>query len=165
MPNTIIGTVLEIGNTEVVPTRSGNEFCKRQLVLDASTYDQFTGERRENLPSFNFLQKHVGDLDHLQVGERVIVSFAISGRRYEKDGVTRYFNDIVGFKVEPFTNGSQPYPSSVPYQQPAQTLNAAQSVSNAAQSVSNAAQTGSPQHPFPPQVNAYGEEAKHDLPF
>jgi len=105
MPNQITGTILEIGSPVNVPTKSGNPFTKRVLILDASTFDQFTGEKRENYPSFTFMQKRVEELNNFQVGQRVTVSFFISGRKWvdEKNGgEVKWFNDVVGYKIEPF---------------------------------------------------------------
>lgn len=155
MANTIIGTVLEIGRTVQVPTKSGKEFYKRELVLDASTFDTFTGEKRENYPSFNFLQRHVEDLSSLKVGERVEVSFFISGRRYEKDGEIKYFNDVVGFKVEPYTNGSNSNQSAAPYQPPTQPQT---NVNSGAYDGQQTQQAAPPQQPL---KDANGD----DLPF
>lgn len=156
MANTIIGTILQIGTVQDIPTKSGNQFRKRELVLDASSYDQYTGEKRENYPSFNFLQKHVDDLNNFKIGDRVIVSFFLSGRRWEKDGEVKYFNDVVGFKIEPFTanQGSQSSQIPAPSQSPTQAQATSQNVSNGGQQ----GITDTP--PFPP--NAEGDD---DMPF
>ena len=45
MANQISGKVLFIENTVTVPTKSGGTFTKRQIVLDASHYDQMTGQK------------------------------------------------------------------------------------------------------------------------
>ena len=163
MPNTIVGTILEIGATQQVPTKNGNAFQKRTLVLDASTYDQYTGDKRDNFPSFTFMQKHCADLDAYQAGQRVAVSFIVSGNRYEKDGQVRWFNNIVGYKIEPFAPNQYDYnqqaqqvphssQSPSPYQPPTQRAQASQNVSNASQTEEN---------PFPPASN----ESADDLHF
>lgn len=121
MPNTIRGKIFQIGDLQTIPTKSGNQFVKRELVLDASTFDTYTGEKRENYPSFNFLQRHVDDLNDFNVGDDVIVSFIISGRQYSKDGQTRYFNDVVGYKIEPVGNAA--ISQSPPTPQPVQASN------------------------------------------
>lgn len=155
MPNTIIGRILQIGAIQGFQSRSGNQFRKRELVLDSSTYDQYTGEKRENYPSFTLMQKHVDDVDAFKQGDLVIVSFFLSGRPWTKDGVTRYINDIVAYKVEPFApnNGSQSPQILSPSQPTAQTETASPQVSNGGQQGICAAP------PFPPQGNA------DDLPF
>ena len=89
MANQIIGRVFEIGQTTSIPTKSGNTFQKRQIVLDASHYDQYTGQKYENYPQFQFLQMNCAQLDNFKVGDIVVVSFALNGRSYEKDGVKK----------------------------------------------------------------------------
>lgn len=107
MANTIIGKILSIGMTSYIPTKSGNDLKKRQLVLDASRYDEYTGEKRDNFPSFTFMAKNCDKLDAFHVGELVEVSFIIQGRKYEKDGTTRFINDIVGYKIEAHSRNGQ----------------------------------------------------------
>lgn len=96
--NTITGKIVTIGKTVNVSKK--NEFLKRDLVLDCSRYDEFTGKKRENYVSMSFTQKRCEDLNGYQVGELVEVSFILNGRKYENDGQTRYITDIIGYKVE-----------------------------------------------------------------
>ena len=98
MANTITGRILKVGKT--VNVSKNNEFLKRELVLDCSRYDEYTGEKRENYVSFSFTQKRCAELDGLSEGELVEVSFILNGRKYEKDGQTRYITDVVGYKVD-----------------------------------------------------------------
>lgn len=98
MANTQIGKIVSIGQTQNVS--STREFLKRELVLDTSRFDEYTGEKRENYAKFQFMQRHCSDLDGFKVGEMVEVSFILTGRRYEKDGQTRYITDITGYKIE-----------------------------------------------------------------
>lgn len=133
MANTILGTVLEIGNTIEIPTKSGSKFYKRMLVVDASTYDTFTGEKRENYPSFQFLQRHTEDLNNVKVGDKVAVKFFVSGRKYEKDGETRFFNEVVGYAVEKQENTQNAPQSYSPEQSPIQGQQSANLSTSAAQ--------------------------------
>ena len=99
MANTQIGKILAIGKAVNVSKRDV-PFMKRELVLDASRYDEFTGEKRENYVTFQFTQKRCEELDRFNVGDLVEVSFILSGRSYDKEGQTKYITDIVGYKVE-----------------------------------------------------------------
>ena len=46
--NEITGRLVYIGQTEELPSRSGgNVFRKREFLLDATTYDLYTGERSQ----------------------------------------------------------------------------------------------------------------------
>lgn len=150
MANTIIGRVLAIGRTEEIPSRNGGQpFLKRTLMLDCSRYDQYTGQKFENYPQFEFASKNTSILDGFNEGDVVEVSFALQGRNYEKDGVTKNFTSIVGFKVEPY--------------------NTQQSQQNAPQEPQNAPQqVQAPAPPPPPAVDANGnptDVANDDLPF
>lgn len=117
MANTISGKILVIGQIENIPYQD-KVFSKRELVLDATRFDPMTGEPFENYPKVEFSGKHVNDLDAFQVGQLVTVSFVLSGRKSVKDGVTNYFTNVQGYKVEAFQNNHfQPQQS---YQRQAQ---------------------------------------------
>ncbi len=100
MAFTISGIIQQIGNTESIPYQD-KVFKKRELVLDCSYRNQFTGQiERPNYPKFEFTGIHVDDLNNFQLGEIVTVSFSLNGSRSEKDGQVRYFTNIQGFKIE-----------------------------------------------------------------
>lgn len=150
MANTIIGKVLVIGRTEEIPSKNGGQtFLKRTLVLDCSRYDQYTGQKFENYPQFEFVSKNTSILDNINEGDVVEVSFALQGRSYEKDGVQKYFTSIVGYKVEPY--------------------NTQQSQQNAPQAPQNAPQAEQSNRSFTtPAVDANGnpmETTEDGLPF
>ena len=101
MANQISGKVLIIDDVITIPTRSGNTFTKRQIVLDASHYDPMTGQKYENYPAFDFVGNIVNELDNFKVGDLVTISFALNGRPFDKDGKTTYFTSVNGYKIEP----------------------------------------------------------------
>ena len=98
MANTVVGRILKIGSTTNVSKQK--EFLKRELVLDCSRYDEFSGEKRENYVALTFTQKRCEELNGFQAGELVEVSFILNGRKYDKDGQTRFITDIMGYKIE-----------------------------------------------------------------
>jgi|WetSurMetagenome_2_1015567.scaffolds.fasta_scaffold94320_2 single-strand DNA-binding protein len=104
MSNQIIGKIIKIGKTqEIASQKTGNVFYKRDLVLDATKHDLYTGERGfENFPSFEFTGQHCDELDNFQVGQIVIVSFDIQGNKYidKQTNQERYFNSVRGYKIE-----------------------------------------------------------------
>ncbi len=62
----ISGIIQHIGNTESIPYQ-GKVFKKRELVLDCSYRNQFTGQiERTNYPKFEFTGNHVDE--HLHKG-------------------------------------------------------------------------------------------------
>lgn len=157
MANTISGKVLLIENAVEIPTKSGNVFTKRQIVLDSSRYDQMTGEKYENYPAVNFVGKRVSELDAFKVGDLVTISFALSGRSYEKDGKVNYITDIIGFKIEPFQRQNNGYNQL----NRAQPNNPTPTAAQITQTVQNAQQESN--QPFPPQVDENSNA--NDLPF
>lgn len=116
MANTVIGKILVKGTTQTIPSKNGgNGFTKRSLVIDCSRFDQYTGQQFENYVEFEFTGNKVGELDAFKEGDLVEVSFVLSGRKYEKDGVVRFFNTIVGYKIENYQR-SQAQQTPVPPQ-------------------------------------------------
>lgn len=48
MSNQITGRLIEIGQTVQIPSKTGGApFLKREFLLDATTYDPYTGQRNE----------------------------------------------------------------------------------------------------------------------
>ena len=69
----ISGIIQHIGNTESIPYQ-GKVFKKRELVLDCSYRNQFTGQiERTNYPKFEFTSNHVDDLNDFNIGDIVTV--------------------------------------------------------------------------------------------
>lgn len=102
MANQITGKIVVIRSTESIPSKDGSKtYNKREIVLDATKFDPYTGERGyENYPSFEFGGDKCAELDHFSAGEIVTISFDLQGTKYEKDGQTRFFTRIRGYKVE-----------------------------------------------------------------
>ena len=102
MANQVIGRVYLIGNTEPIKSKDGSKtYYKRELVLDATRFDGMTGERGfNNFPAFEFSGDKCAELDQYKAGEIVTVSFDLQGTKYEKDGQTKFFTRVRGYKVE-----------------------------------------------------------------
>lgn len=120
MANTITGKILMIGQTEVIPYQD-KTFYKRELVLDASRFDQYSGQKFENYPKFEFTGNNCMQLDQFQIGQVVTVSFVLSGRRVEKNGMVTFFTNVAGYKVEPYVRQNQSQQVAQP-QQTVQTV-------------------------------------------
>ena len=159
MANQISGKVLIIENAITIPTRSGSTFTKRQIVLDASHYDQLTGQKYENYPAFDFVGNRVNDLDNFKVGDLVTISFALNGRPFDKDGKTIYITSVTGYKIEPYQRQNNGYQQTNGTQANTPTSASPQH----AQSVQNSSQQD---EPFPPPVDENGSPENEDnLPF
>ena len=102
MANQVIGRIFQIGNTEPIKSKDGSKtYYKRELILDATRFDGMTGERGfDNFPTFEFSGDKCSELDQFKVGEIVTVSFDLQGTKYEKEGQTKFFTRIRGYKVE-----------------------------------------------------------------
>lgn len=143
----IRGKIFQIGSIQRINGKSG-VFTKREFVLDCTTYDTYTGDARPNFPMFTLMSKHVNDIDSFKAGDDVNVSFFVSGRPYEKDGNTKYFNDIVAYKIEPVNGGYRPIA-----QQGVQPQNVQQQMAQQPIAQQSTSQTVAPQ------------ENEDDLPF
>lgn len=97
----IRGKILEIHPTENLQTKDGKFFQKRTLVIDASIYNQHTGERIVNTPALEFSSSRCGILDNYKVGDIVKVSYNLRGRRVTNaDGSYRYMTNVNAYAVE-----------------------------------------------------------------
>ena len=121
MANQIIGRVFQIGDTKEIKSKDGSKtYYKRELVLDATRFDGLTGQRGfDNYPSFEFSGDNCQMLDSFKQGDIVVVSFDLQGMKYEKEGQTRFFTSIRGYKIE-LKQASQPLQPQQPAYQPPQ---------------------------------------------
>lgn len=169
----ISGIIQHIGNTESIPYQD-KVFKKRELVLDCSYRNQFTGQiERANYPKFEFTGNHVDDLNDFNIGDIVTVSFSLNGSRSEKDGQVRYFTNVQGYKIEKYQSrynqqqGGNQTAQAANGNQPTPTQGACQSAQQAAmESARNAAAPATPN--FPPAVDENGNPIQgnnDDLPF
>lgn len=169
----ISGIIQHIGNTESIPYQD-KVFKKRELVLDCSYRNQFTGQiERANYPKFEFTGNHVDDLNGFNMGDIVTVSFSLNGSCSEKDGQVRYFTNVQGYKIEKYQSrynqqqGGNQTAQAANGNQPTPTQGACQSAQQAAmESARNAAAPAAPN--FPPAVDENGNPIQgnnDDLPF
>lgn len=122
MANQLIGTILSIGATQDLVSKSGNSFKRRELILMLRRFDPNTGEPitdTENTPQLTFIGDRCADLDSYQPGQVVTISFDIQGRKYtDQSGVSKIINDIRPYKIELYqpriNTGFQTVPSIQP---------------------------------------------------
>lgn len=80
------------------PQTFSSGFRKREVIVT-------TQEQYPQPLSIEFLQERVNLVDGLTVGEDVKVSINLRGREWTSpEGVTKYFNSIVGWRVEKLTS-------------------------------------------------------------
>ena len=168
----ISGIIQQIGNTESIPYQD-KVFKKRELVLDCSYRNQFTGQiERANYPKFEFTGNHVDDMNGFNTGDIVTVSFSLNGSRSEKDGQVRYFTNVQGYKIEKYQSrynkqqgGNQPT-QVVNSNQPTNSQSAGQM--SAQQAAIGSARNAASASNFPPAVDENGipiQGNNDDLPF
>lgn len=144
MVNQITGRIIEIYQAVQIPSKAGgNPFTKREFLLDATTYDPYTGERNEyeNIIPLEFSGDKCSELDRFTNGDIVTVSFVLQGRSWtNSDGVLKRIVSIRCYKIDVREGHTQSLPASQE-QQP---------------------QQGDNQHKTP---NAQTAEPDSDLPF
>lgn len=90
MANQITGRIIEIGQTVQISSKNGgSSFTKREFILDATTYDPYTGERSEyeNIIPLEFSGDKCAELDRYKNDDVVTVSFVLQGRSWtNQDG-------------------------------------------------------------------------------
>lgn len=120
MANTVTGKIFSIGSTQTIPSKNGGQpFYKRDIVLDATRFDPYTGERGfENYPMFEFTGEKCKDLDGYQIGQVVTISFELQGSFFDaSDGTKKNFTRVRGYKIEAravAANAPQPQPQPQP---------------------------------------------------
>lgn len=147
MANQITGRIIEIGQTVQIPSKNGgSSFTKREFILDATTYDPYTGERSEyeNIIPLEFSGDKCTELDRFNLDDVVTVSFVLQGRSWtNQDGELKRMASIRCYKIEGRGGVSQ-FPQTAPIQPPQPNYHQPQN--------------------FPPPVDANGN-TKDDLPF
>ena len=90
MSNQVTGRLVYIGQPQEIPSKSGgNPFVKREFILDATTYDPYTGERSqyENILPLEVSGDKCAELDQFRTGDVITVSFSLQGREWtNQDG-------------------------------------------------------------------------------
>lgn len=105
MANTMTGRIYGITPT-VTKEFNGKQFYERYITLDATRYDQYTGEAMyPNFPQFIVSgEERCVELDGLAGGEVVTVSFDVRGAKYtdRETGCEKIFNRVQAYKIEPY---------------------------------------------------------------
>ena len=92
--STIKGTLYYIGKTEQV----SDNFSKRDFALEVT--EENNGKQWVNHILLQFVQDKCSVLDQFAQGEVVTVEYNLRGRKYEKDGKTRFFNTLNAWKIQ-----------------------------------------------------------------
>lgn len=81
------GTVIYIGQTETI----SDKFSKRQIVVSDKT-----SEYPQEI-CFEFNQSKCADLDNINIGDQVKISYNLRGKLWKDN---KWFNSLNGWKIE-----------------------------------------------------------------
>lgn len=173
MSNQIIGRLAEISQPiQMQPKNGGTPFFKRDVLLDATTYNTYTGEPMENIIPLEFYGDRCANLDRFKPGDMACISFFLQGRSWtNQQGELKRMVSIRPYKIEPYGNAAQRLVQQQPAQQPQyapQPQQASQQPVQQQYASAPPAQQPQPSYPypgqgFPPPVDANGNV--NDLPF
>lgn len=155
----ITGSVLAIGPTQTLSSKSGNTYTKRDLIISVRLFDPYTGQPiadNSNTPKFTFIGEKCATLDQFSPGNVVTISFDISGRSYDKDGKTEYFTEIRPFRID-YNRPSMKQQPAYPQQQ--ETI-----IQQAPPATPYGQQSDRHQNPYPTSTIS-STPSKDDLPF
>lgn len=104
MANTISGKVIAISQIQSVPSKDASKqpTQMRQLLLDCTRFDPYTGERSEyeNTPIFDFRGENMRLLEGIQPNDVVTISFDVNGYKYKDEhGKTKVFTYIRPYQI------------------------------------------------------------------
>ena len=106
MANEITGVVLALSEVQTVASKTAGKdpIRKRELLIDCTRYDPYTGKRSEyeNTPSLEFGGKSLEKLEALHVakGDIVTIRFDIQGTAYkDQQGKQRVFTAVRPYDI------------------------------------------------------------------
>lgn len=165
MSNQIIGRMASISQpVQMQPKNGGNPFTKRDVLLDATTYNTYTGEPVENIIPLEFYGDRCADLDRFRTGDMVCISFALQGRSWtNRDGELKRMVSVRPYKIEPYGRPQQ-QPAQQPVQQAAPQPQQQAQYASAPPDMYSQPSYSYPQQGFPPPADANGN-VNDGLPF
>ena len=131
------GKLLEISDTVQVK----ETFRKREFVLEYADNPQYP-----EYVKFECIQDRCDQLDNFSVGQDVMVSFNLKGRKWvDPQGTTKYFNSLQAWRIQPHETTSE--------------------ASVAMPTTDSASSSTNPGSPRPDPMISAGEGEEDDLPF
>ncbi len=125
------GRVIAVSKVQTVASTDGKSFQKREIYIDCTRYDPYTGVRSEyeNKPLLEFsgdktLAKVNPILETLQKDDVVAISFELQGRQFKgQDGKIKFMTGIRCYNIEVVRKAgqqatAQPQPQPQPAPQP-----------------------------------------------
>lgn len=112
--NQIIGKVIAVSERQTIQSKDTTKqpVVKRQLYMDCTRFDPYTGERGyENTPLLEFANRALEKLEALGLnkGDVVTVTFDIQGDRYkDATGKPQIFTRVRPYDIELTRRNDQP---------------------------------------------------------
>ena len=106
-----------IGNTmsRTAAEQKTESFKVQDFFLDASYFDNYNQQNRENFLKFQVTGNRIADFANIPDGSRVKVFFSIKGRFYDKqDGEKGHGQNLEAFKFEIISQPPQQQPAAAP---------------------------------------------------
>ena len=103
MANKISGRLINISPTQTLTSKSGNSYQRREFVIERIVFDRNTGlptADPSDTPIFSLIGDNCSLLDNANIGDEVTIDYELRGVSYQKDGETKYFNDIRVFRID-----------------------------------------------------------------
>ena len=100
---TVEGKILEKFDTQEIK----ESFKKREFVLEFAEHPQYP-----ELLKFELIQSNCEQLDSVELGDEVKVSFNLRGRKWtDAEGQIKYFNSLQAWRIEKKNSGQKEQPS------------------------------------------------------
>ena len=103
MANKITGRIIVLTPIQTLTSKSGNSYQKRDVVIERIVFDRNTGlptADPNDTPVFSLIGENCAWLDPAKIGDEVVIDYELRGRAYQKDGETKYLNDIRVYRIE-----------------------------------------------------------------
>lgn len=122
------------GTIEVIydQVQVNEKFKKREFVIDCG--EEYNGQYWPNYVRLQCVNTHCEKLNAVKVGQRVRVSFAHKGTKYEKDGKVNYITNLNCWHIVP-VQAAAPAPAPVSYDQQKSNFNTQQNFNPAPETI------------------------------
>jgi hypothetical protein len=95
-----------------------DKFKVQEFFLDCSTYDQYTGEKRENIIKLQVINGNIEKFSSVTVGMEVKIHFQINGRFFEWQDKEMHSQNLTAYSWEEVKYNYVPKTPVVPVSSP-----------------------------------------------
>lgn len=92
----VIGRLLRVDEV-----KEYNGYKMLDFYIDASTYNQFTGDKYENVLKFKLSERYFEKLSMFNIGDTIAVTYTPKGRFYKTEkGDERHYLQLEAYTIE-----------------------------------------------------------------